>query len=253
MSEDYTINYMPVFYIGPIRTYNSYREKFAIDPLFFAKKHVDFLNTCIDTPIKTATMVYNVEMPDELKHMATQLTNSITTMESRTIFRPNGGFSYGGWSDVIGHDIQNNISHDYHFLVEDDYIPTRSNFYTHFIERMDEKCPFVCGRLEPHHEYPYVGKVHPYLPSGMIREDACKRIYEKYKEVFITNRALIYPAGHATQLTYLDNYESEGFELRDISDEFKISVIFNCHTNETHIRGNIYGETLIMPIVLPVI
>jgi len=242
----YTINYMPVFYIGFIRDYNSYRDKFVNDPLFFAKKHVEFLNTCVDTPIKTATMVYNEEIPDEIKQMAVDLTGTITTMQARTIFRPNGGFSYGGWNDVIAYDINNGISHDYHFLTEDDYLPTRPNFYEPFIARMSDNCPFVCCRMEPHH----CGKVHPYRPDGMIREDACKQVLAKYGEVFTTNRALMYPAGWDTQLNYMNNYEAEGFELRDISDEFKITSIMNCHINDTRIHGNKEGESIMMPIVL---
>lgn len=237
---------MPVFYIGPIRDYNSYIEKFANDPLFFAKKHVEFLNTCIDTPITTATMVYNEEIPDQLKQMAVDLTSTITTMQSRTIFRPNGGFSYGGWNDVIAYDIQSGISHDYHFLTEDDYIPTRPDFYKHFINRMDENCPFVCCKISP----PEWGKAYPERPDGMIREDACRHVYAKYGEVFSTNRALMYPAGWDTQINYINNYQAEGFELRDISDEFKITTILNCHINDARIYGKEDGESIMMPIVL---
>jgi len=192
-------------------------------------------------------MVYNDDIPDELKQLAIDLTNTITTMQTRTIFRPNGGFSYGGWNDVIASDIQNGISHDYHFLLEDDYLPTRPDFYKHFINRMDENCPFVCCKLSP----PEWGKLYPERPDGMIRENACRQVYLRYGEVFTTNRTLEYPAGWDTQINYMNNYGAEGFVLRDISDEFKITTILNCNINEARMWGKENGESIMMPIVLP--
>lgn len=238
----YTINYIPVFYIGPNRDYVSYQEKFRTDPMFFAKTHVNFLNRCVDTSIQKATFVFNDDISDELKFLATETVAQIKTMDAEVIFRKNGGYSYGAWRDMIKKNLND---FEYFFLIEDDCIPLETNFYEHFVERCTTEYPFVCtfvSECKP-------GKLHAASSNSIIRADICKKIFEKYGEIFLVNESTKLHDAWDTQMNFLNLFTESGYGMRDILDKYSTPHNLNCNINDIRTFGNPEFPHNIVPII----
>jgi len=239
---DYKINYVPVFYIGPNRDYASYQEKFKNDPMFFVRYHVNFLNTCENNKIKRATFVFNDDISDELKDLILQTVVEVKTMEVEVIFRRNGGFSYGAWNDVIKKNLND---FDYFFLIEDDYIPVKPDFYEDFVDRCTSEYPYVCTLVAKHK-----GKLHASSSNGIIRADVCKIILEKYNELFLVNNSNNLPDAWNTQINFLNLLTDAGYGMRDITHKYSTPHIINCHINQITVFGNKNFPHILVPIIL---
>lgn len=238
----YTINYIPVFYIGPNRDYASYQEKFRTDPMFFAKKHVDFLNRCIDTPIKKATFVFNDDISDELKVLATEVASQIKTMDVEVVFRRNSGYSYGAWNDMIKKNLN---EFDYFFLIEDDSIPLETTFYEHFVERCTPEYPFISTFVDEYEP----GKFCSSCPNSIIRADICKKILAKYGELFLVNNSTRLQDAWDTQMKFLNLFVDSGYGMRDILDKYSTPHNLNCNINDIRIFGDRTKPHNIVPII----
>jgi hypothetical protein len=239
---NYSINYIIAIYIGPNRPYPKYQEKFKNDPMFFVKTHVDFLNKCYDSNIQLATFLFNEDMSDELKQIAIQTINQIKTMNVEIVFRPNIGFSYGGWNETIKRNIND---YDYFFLIEDDYIPINSKFYEDFVTHCTLEYPFVSTLVN---EYA-PGKLHAACSNSIVRADVCKIILERYKELFLVVKSNIANDAYHTQMTFLDLFTSLGYGMRDMTYKYSTPFNCNCYTNEI----KIYGNKELPPILVPII
>lgn len=238
----YTINYIPVIYIGPNRDYASYQEKFKTDPMFFARTHVDFLNKCVDTNIKRATFVFNDDISEELQNLAIETVSQIKTMEAEIIFRRNNGYSYGAWNDVVKKNLD---EFDYFFLIEDDSIPLEPTFYEHFVERCTLEYPFISTYISEHEP----GKFHAACPNGIIRADVCKEILQKYNELFVVNNSNRLPDAWDTQIKFLNLFTESGYGMRDILDKYSTPHNLNCNINDIRIFGNPEFPYNIVPII----
>lgn len=239
---NYTINYIPVIYIGPNRDYASYQEKFRTDPMFFARTQVDFLNRCVDTPIKLATFVFNDDISDELKALAVETVSKITTMQYEVVFRRNSGYSYGAWNDMVK---KNMNSFDYFFLIEDDSIPLEPDFYEHFVERCTLEYPFVSTFVDEYEP----GKFCSSCPNSIIRADICRKIFEKYNELFLVNNSTRLQDAWDTQMKFLTLFTNEGYGMRDILDKYSTPHNLNCNINDIRIFGNKDLPHVIVPII----
>ena len=238
----YSINYIPVIYIGPNRDYASYQEKFRNDPMFFARAHVEFLNRCTDTPIKKATFVFNDDISDEVKMLAVETVSQIKTMEAEVVFRRNSGYSYGAWRDMIKKNLND---FDYFFLIEDDSIPLEPNFYEHFVERCTPEYPFVSTFVDEYEP----GKFCSSCPNSIIRADICKKVLEEHGELFFVHDSTRLQDAWDTQMRFLDYFTKSGYGMRDILDKYSTPHNLNCHINDIRIFGDRNLPHCIVPII----
>jgi len=242
------VNYIVANYIGPLRSYAHYQGLFDKDPLFFFKKHIDFLSKLNSDQI-TATFVFNDDIDPKLKFEL--LGYNFGKFE--IIFRKNSGFSYGIWNDTI---IKNLNDYDFFFLIEDDYIPSRLDFLDPFLDRLKDKVAFVCGLIEeaspdrfpdhvPYYEDPFP---FPSISNGLISAEACRTIFKKYETIFKINLNNDYNSAYTNQIYFCKYFTDNGYNITDTLDEFSSS-----YNNATQRELVIYGDkkpSLLEPIII---
>lgn len=236
------INYIAVFYIGDNRDYENYQELSKTDPLYFIERHIEFLKTCTDE-VALASFVVNDDISDELK---AEITNAVSELDinNEVVFRKNGGYSYGGWNDVI---IKNLHDYDYFFMIEDDYVPENPESFEPFLERITDATPYVCCVANTG----TVGKLHAANSNGMVSAEACRKVYEKTGSVFrVKDDAVTIQEAWWIQVNFLDSFTEMGYNIRDILDEYSVIHPLNCHENHLSIFGDIDNPTPIKPILL---
>lgn len=238
----YNINYIVVFYIGPNRNYHSYQQKFKTDPMFFADKHVEFLNTCQNTNIKKASFVFNDDINDDLKIMATNTVSKIESMETEIIFRKNCGYSYGAWRDVV---IKNINDFDYFFLIEDDSLPVNSNFYEYFVEKCNDEYPIIATYVKEHQP----GKFHAASSNSLVKADVCRKVIQTSGELFFVNQSNRLEDAWDTQTRFYDHFTNLGYKMTDILDKYSTPHNLNCNINDVRIFGNPNNPPNIIPII----
>jgi hypothetical protein len=239
--DDYMINYIVAFNISTHRV-NAYVEMFESDPLYFIKIHRDFLNTCINTHITMGTFVINDDVDDDTKKQIIDCVNQCK-IPTRVVFRENVGFSYGSWNDIIMETIDD---YDYFFMIEDDYVPDKKDFYIPFINRMSDNIPYVCGLVI---ENPY----HAAHSNGMISKKACKRVLENNENLFCDLECGDKHGAVKTQISFLTNFRNLGYEFADTTDEFFTKHVSNYHDANNVIideYGVLDGRCLIEPIIV---
>lgn len=238
----YSINYIPVIYIGPNRDYVSYQQKFKNDPMFFANVHAEFLNNCHKTNIKKATFVFNDDISDELKEMAKNVVSKIQTMETEIIFRTNSGYSYGAWKDIVKKNIND---FDYFFLIEDDSIPLSPDFYEYFVEKCNDEYPIVATYILEHSP----GKFHAACPNSLLKADVCRKILQTYNELFMVNQSNRLEDAWDTQTRFYDLFVQSGYKMIDILDKYSTPHNLNCNINDVRVFGNPNNPPNIVPII----
>lgn len=240
MSE-YVVHYIAAFYIGPNRNYANYQKLFSENPLSFAEKHFQFLSLC-NNHIKKATFVFNCNLDEHLKK---QLENyKLENIELSIEYYDGLGYSYGSWNHIIKKNV---YSDDYFFLIEDDYIPTCHDFYIPFVERCSLEYPYVCAYAQEKSP----GVFFASSSNGLLRAENCKIVYEKYNQLFSELNCSTLELAWTTQMNFLDNFYKEGFNVRDILDEYCTPHMLNCNINHLVKFGNENAPVLLEPIVVP--
>jgi len=240
------VNYIAAFYIGPNRTFPYYQQAFKEDPLCFVRKHVEFSEYAEN--IERFSFVINDDISEEQKKEIIDITRG---KNIELLFRPNNGYSYGAWNDVIKRNFND---FDYFFLIEDDYMPNFTNFSLPFIQRLKENVAYVCSLMvEIGHEVDTmvpedIGKFkHPSISNGMLSAEACKKVLEKYNVIFRIQSGSTKEIGYWNQTYYLKNFTDMGYEVSDTIDEF-CSPYLNTSTGEVKIYGNPEHPPLLFPI-----
>lgn len=242
-TNDYKLHYVVVFYIGPNRNYTSYQHLFKTDPLMMFRRHVDFLKTA-DNNLKSATFIFNQDLDPTIRQ---ELENFKDYPLPVTIGYYNGpGFSYGAWNEVIKKRMDN---YDYLFLIEDDYIPTRPDFYKPFVDRCNDEYPYVCTYVEERSPGQFVAS----SSNAIIKAKQCKEIFSKYGEVFTALNSNSLQEAWNTQINFLNFFFNEGYKIRDILDEYQTPHMLNCNINHLVTFGNQNAPILIEPIIVPLI
>lgn len=241
MSADYKIHYVVVNYIGPNRDYASYQHLFKTDPLMMFKKHVEFLKT-VDKDDVTATFVFNHDLDPALKKQLDEFTDF--GVPSRVGYFGGPGFSYGAWNEVIKRRL--GIC-DYFFLIEDDYIPTRPDFYKPFVERCTDEYPYVCTYVEEKSP----GKFCASSSNGLIKTKQCREVLERHGEVFAELNCNTLEQAWHTQVNFLNYFTDAGYKMRDILDEYRTPHMLNCNNNTMVSFGKPDAPVLIEPIIIP--
>lgn len=245
-----SINYIVVMYIGKRGVtvegelgYLQYEEKFKTDPLFFAKKHRDFLSKCENSKITKASFVFNDDISEDIKRMAIEEIK-LSNMDYEVIFRKNNGYSYGAWNDVI---LKNINDYDYFFMIEDDTIPLETNFYEYFVECCTLETPIVATYVNPN------PPVHAASSNSIVRADVCREILNKTGKLFFVNNSNALPDAWDTQTYFFKYFTENGYKMRDILDKYSTPHALNCRINQVVVFGNPNFPHNIVPIIIPLL
>lgn len=241
--NNYTVHYVVVFYIGPNRNYTSYQHLFRTDPLMMFRKHVDYVNSS-SSHLQSATFVFNHDLDQQIKDQVDNFQNFQKPVEIHYFDGP--GFSYGAWNEVIKKKIND---YDYFFLIEDDYIPTRPDFYQPFVDRCNDRCPYVCSYVEEKSP----GKFVASSSNAIIQAEQCRLIYSKYQDVFAELNCYNLPQAWHTQTNFLNFFTQEGYVMADVLDQYKTLHMLNCNINQLVSFGNANAPALIEPIIVPLV
>ena len=245
------VNYIVANYIGPLRTYSHYQELFSNDPLYFFRKHLEFLSTIDSSNEVVATFVFN----DDIDLKTRYELESVNISNVEIVFRKNAGFSYGIWNDTI---IKNfNKDFDYFFLIEDDYLPCQVDFLDPFIKRIKNNVAFVCGLVDRASSEIFPGHVSvedkpfsfPSISNGLLSAIACKKIYSKTGSVFNINLNSDYWSAYTNQIYFCKPFTDMGYNIVDTLDEYS-SPYNNANAKDLVIYGK--GKPpLLSPIGIP--
>lgn len=202
------IHYVICAYLGPRRnTQNS-------DPFCHLKQHLKFLKKN-QSNIYKCTIVcnrYDLSLDKEIPKI---IKNYRMPIIMDLIYRENTGGSYAAWQEAV----IKNITLDYHFLIEDDYVPATTNFLHPFLQLMDHNTAYVCQF------YAEVSgnQAHPAISNGLLSGSLTQKIYQKYQTIFrlldpnkIWENATNYNKLEWNQVHYLDHFSKEGYETKDI-------------------------------------
>jgi hypothetical protein len=244
------VNYIVANYIGPLRTYSHYQKLFNKDPLYFFRKHLEFIKTVDSAYQVTATFVFN----DDIDLKVRNELESIVQDNVEIIFRKNAGFSYGIWNDTI---IKNLNHYDYFFLIEDDYLPCHVDFLDPFIKRIKNNVAFVCGLVDRASSEIFPGHVlvddepflFPSISNGLISATACQKVYSKTGSVFKLNLNTDYWSAYTNQIYFCKPFTDMGYNIVDTLSEYS-SPYNNANAKDLVIYGK--GKPpLLSPIEIP--
>lgn len=237
----YKIHYIVVNYIGPNRGYASYQNLFKTDPLMMFNKHIEFLKT-VDKEVVSATFVFNGDLDPNLKNQLKEFTEF--SVPSVIGYYNGPGFSYGAWNEVMKRRLDNC---DYFFLIEDDYLPTRPDFYEPFVERCTDESPYVCSYVEERSP----GQFCASSSNGLIKAKQCREMLERHGEIFAELNCNTTVEAWHTQINFLNYFTNAGYKMRDILDEYRTNHMLNCNNNTIVSFGNPNAPTLLEPIIIP--
>lgn len=239
------INYIVANYIGNNRRYKSYRDIFSVNPLFFFKRHIEFFNAN-NIPEIECTFVFNDDISEQLKKEILDLTNN----KHEVIFRKNAGFSYGAWDQIIKMNLE---KYDYFFLIEDDYLPTTSDFLQPFMKSMTDDTAYVCGLVEwsPTHYLSSNCKpfLFPSISNGLLSAAAAKHVLKTFNELFMIGHGNDYQSGFKNQVFFAKHFNDLNYSIKDILSEYR-SDFFDSGHNNIVIYGDKNSIAPIEPIVI---
>lgn len=238
--KDYSVNYIVCMFFGRRRS-RKINNMVENDTFHLLKKHLKFLSQC-DNEITEATIIVNGKFPDGLQQVVEEC--GPYKMHLTFIERDNKGFSYGAWNDALIYSLTNNKNWDYYFLLEDDYIPSKKDFYKPFVENCTDETPFICSQAS----YGDRNKRHAMISNGLIQGKACKEVYSKNNSVFlIYDTESFYGVAFQIQTDFYDLFTEIGYKFDDITNEYCFP--FHDSVDDSIVyRGKENGEILLEPI-----
>lgn len=197
------IHYVVAVYLGPRRL------KSVQDPFCHLKKQLKFLHNW--NGISKATLVCNKYDPALDKEIPKLIKFYKMPIAMDLIYRENEGGSYAAWETAVIKNLDNNL--DYHFLIEDDYVPTTNKFLQPFINTMSQDTAYVCQ-----HANFWEHKYHAAISNGLLSHKLSQNIFQKHKRLFnLTQNGKGYIAFEKNQMNFLDYYTENGYLLKDVS------------------------------------
>lgn len=235
------ITYIVATWLGRRRA-AYYTEKFLQDSYFLIKQHITNLSIFNSDNIEKILIVVN----ENDKNIDTNLQQELNKLNCKIpyeiIKRPNFGFSYAAWEHGIRHCLQNETSSDYFFLIEDDYVPSRDDFYQYFLKKFTNNVGGVFQLYTEMHGL----KKHAAISNGMISKHIAKKCLKKYENVFNIELKNTYLSAQHNQETFLDYLELES-EICDISDIACIPF-YDINIDCVKYFGDINANSPIVPI-----
>lgn len=237
------IHYISAIYTG--RRKNTRLSNMLSDkPHFLAKMQINALRF-IDIPlVKKVTFVISPSHEERDNHVVKYIQDRIDVMpgvEINAYIAPNNDYwSYSAWNDCMG----KNINDDNHFfLIEDDYAPSKSEFYAPFMKKISDKIAYVSQFSTTVDG----GRYRASISNGLMNIDAAKKHHEKFGRCLHLPRprGKIMNRGVEGQKLFLDNFQGLGYSVKDISDEYHQPFLTS--RNEIISFGKRHAESVIEP------
>jgi hypothetical protein len=150
------------------------------------------------------------------------------------LYIKNGGGSYTAWGKAIQEVLKEDF--DYHFLIEDDYVPVADYFYKPFVERCGPNTAYVCQ---------YWLDNHASVSNGLFSDKVAKDLKKHFGAVFdCINDRDDWPGMVLNQISFLNFAKTAGYTFSDVS---KYCHPFLERENFIKVFGNKHGKVLIAP------
>jgi hypothetical protein len=152
----------------------------------------------------------------------------------KLLYRKNGGGSYTAWDSAIQAVLKDD--YDYHFLIEDDYVPVTDYFYQPFVEMFKSETAYICQFWIDNHAS---------VSNGLFSGKAAKDLKEKFGSIFdcINNRD-DWAGQVLNQVNFLNFAKKAGYTFGDVS---KYCHPFLERENFIKVFGNAQGKVLLAP------
>lgn len=244
--------YIVMFYFGEriaSKRLPRYTETLSQNKFYFAEKQIEFLKSISNQDLVKVIFVVNQRPEDDINEIQSFFDSRTKEIPAKVslLFRENKNISYGAWSDAICNDIEtNDVESNYYFCLEDDYIPTSSDFVYPFMNKCNETTPYVCCKAVTDVEYPY-----PSISNGLFLKDACKKVYEKYNFILSLTNSSEYSYSDACHNQYIcyRAFLELGYNITDIENEY-FFPFFESDSGRIKEFGNKNSRTLIEPILI---
>ena len=179
------IHYIVAVWLGPRRVQP------VNNPYAYLRHQLYFLKNSKSID-KTTFVVnhYDTELEKEIEPIIASFG-----VKANVIYRKNLGCSYAAFQEAI---IQN-LEYDYHFLIEDDCVPTDDNFLVPYLNEMREDAIFSTAMR--------AGTVEG---NGLLSGKFAKKVYSKRGVVFKLCDSIEYGDCQWNQLHFLDYLKEMG-------------------------------------------
>lgn len=198
------ICYVVSLWFGP-RNSKGYSQIMDIDPYYLLKQHLKFLSNLKETKISQIIFVINKSNCFIDENVYTIINSYNIKIPINVFFRENDGYSYGAWETSIRKTL--NQPYKYYFLIEDDYIPIDPNFYSPFIDKMDDNTSYVAQL--------YI-KNHAAISNGLLDRDKALEVFKTQGKIFNLVDGATRETGTKNQTHFLTFFPPNSF--KDISD-----------------------------------
>ena len=227
------IHYIVAFYLGD-RLTKSCDILLKKDRYHYVKKHIENLNKYKIDDITQATFViasYDNKIDEGVKKI---IEEHFCKIPIKLIYMKNGGGSYTAWGKAIHEVLKEDF--DYHFLIEDDYVPVADYFYKPFVDRCSPNTAYVCQ---------YWNDNHASVSNGLFSDKVAKDLKNSFGSVFdcINNRD-DWNGQVLNQISFLNFAKQAGYKFADVS---KYCHPFLERENFIKVFGNKYGKVLLAP------
>lgn len=246
------IHYIVSVYVGTRG--NRRVNKLLVDPTDFVRRHIETFSMYKIPDIKKATFVVspsNDRSRDEsVVNFIKDRSSQFTDIEISAVIRENNNnFSYGSWE----YGMKNCLHEDLHFfLIEDDYIPYRDEFYLPFVQKSNKRVGYVAQwYVDPKSDRDSEQRMkikHAAISNGLITIDAARAHHRTYKQCInlVAKKGEGGNIGVLSQMHFLDNFVKIGLSVEDLYDDY-------CHPflNPDHsmpMYGKKGGEKLLVPV-----
>lgn len=239
------IHYVVAIYLGKRR--NVYLNRILAEyPHRLIKMHLNALGTINVPLIKKVTFVIspcgNPELEAKMCDYAKTKKNSLVDVEVDAYVAPDNNYwSYSSWDYCMNKNIDDGMDF---FLIEDDYAPTKGEFYMPFVNKMSDSVAYVsqfCTTVEN-------GRYRASISNGLMNYNAAKKHYRTFGQCLhlppYTGRKRT-NAGVIGQILFLDNFKGLGYSIGDISDDYHQPFLTG--RNQLMSFGNPKGEAVIEP------
>ena len=227
------IHYVVAFYLGDRET-KSCDILLKKDRYHYVKKHIENLNKYKIDDVTQVTFVvakYNEKIDEGVKKI---LEDYPCKIPIQLLYQKNGGGSYTAWDTAIRSVLDKDF--DYHFLIEDDYVPVADYFYRPFVERFTPNTAYISQ---------YWIDNHASISNGLFSHKAAKDLKNKFGGIFdCVNNRDDWAGQVLNQVNFLNFAKQAGYTFGDVS---KYCHPYLERANFIKVFGNKYGNVLIAP------
>ena len=227
------VNYVISNYLGDRR----FAPKLKDDVLFYAKAYCKYFQDNKFDSISKVTFVLNRSNDKERDNKFIDYIKKVKlNVEHEIIVRDNKGFSYGAWQEVVG----KNKDFDYHFLMEDDYIPTNNKIIDYFLAEMkSDSVVYVCCIYT---------EGHCAMSGGLLNTKIVNKETRINSDMILNSETKLsdsYVDGVHNQRIFLKNFEELGYKINDLKDK---RWLFVNHIGHITQHGNLEGDVILKPL-----